>query len=63
MTIALVDQAVDQKGKNALPCCQQADFVLGYKYPFLWAVLINNFKRKNSHPLSVLATNFKRVLG
>ena len=31
MTVGPVDRAVDWKGKTALSCCQQADFLEGYK--------------------------------
>jgi len=46
MTVGLVDWAVDPKGKFALSCCQRAEYLWGYKYPLLWAVLAKNFKSK-----------------
>jgi len=46
MTVGPVDRAVDRKGKNALSCCQRADFTWGYKYRIPWLISPRFEKRK-----------------
>ena len=62
MVIKMTVGPVDRKGKNALSCCQRADFVWGYKYPTFELVLNKFLKSKILILSSVKIQVFKRVL-